>query len=313
VTGDGTHVVSVRAVDATGNVGEARPLTVGIDTTAPVSQAAYDPTDRTVDLSAADAGAGVDRIEYRLDGGAWQTYAAPVELGAAAATLQHRGVDALGNVEQAATLQVPAADAPLATTTTSAVAATDHLALGGRLDVAVRVTGPALPDGAMPTGGLTLREGPTVLATATLSSGRATLTVPATALGLGRHRLTVAYAGDASHAASQDDVDVTVAKASSHTTVRAPRAVGSAHRARVTVLVNGPVSGALPVTGRITLTVRKGRTVVLRHATLAAGRARVTLPRLRPGRYRLTATYAGSADVAGSTASTTLRITKAGR
>jgi hypothetical protein len=305
VSGDGLHTVEVVAVDAAGNTGEVRPLTFGIDATAPVSKATLDAQTRTVELAAVDAGAGLERIEYRLDGGAWTTYDVPVELGAAATTLEHRAVDRLGNVEDAGTLEVPAAGDEPAASVTAATPVADQVALGATARVAVRVSG---ADG-VPTGPVTLLEGGTTLAAATLVDGRATLSVRATTLGLGAHSLTVAYAGNATYAASDDTVRIQVTKARSTTTVSAPAEITTRQRATVSVRV----TAALPVTGSAKVVVRQdGRVVVTRTVTLSGGRASVELPRLDRGRYRVTATYTGSATVSGSVGSDVLRVTRAG-
>ncbi|MEI5676385.1 MULTISPECIES: alpha-L-arabinofuranosidase C-terminal domain-containing protein [unclassified Nocardioides] len=303
VTGDGQHTVRVRAVDAAGNVGEVRPVVVGIDTTAPVTRAAWDDEERTVTLTGADSGAGLDGIEYRLGTGPWTSYDGPVEVGAAATTLQHRGTDALGNTEEPGTLEVPAAGAPQAVTTTAGVVGTDPVAIGGTVRVQVRVTGGS------PTGAVRLLQGSRVRATATLAGGRATLAVPAATLGVGAHALTVAYAGDAGHTASTDGVSVRVVRASSSTTVTARRTTA---RKKAKAVVK--VRSAVAATGRVAVVVRKGGRVVARATVpLRGGAATATLPRLKAGSYRVTATYAGSAGVAPSSGSSALRVTKAGR
>jgi PKD repeat protein/type 1 glutamine amidotransferase len=71
----------------------------------------------TVTLAAQDAGSGVDRTEYALDGGAWTAYGGPVTVsGDGAHTLQYRSADKAGNVEDAKTLPVKIdATAPLTT------------------------------------------------------------------------------------------------------------------------------------------------------------------------------------------------------
>ncbi|WP_193605190.1 alpha-L-arabinofuranosidase C-terminal domain-containing protein [Nocardioides dongkuii] len=305
VTGDGLHTVSVRAVDASGNVGEVRPLEVGIDATAPVTSAAYDAAARTVTLTGADSGAGLGRIEYRLDGGAWTTYGGPVAVGDRAVTLEHRGVDALGNTEEPGVLEVPAEGAQPAATTTAAVVANDRVELGGTVRLRVRVTG------GTPTGAVTVLAGDDVLASGALTGGRATLRVPAAELGAGRHTLTVRYAGDAAHAASEDAVGVRVLRASSRTEVT----VRGRTTTRTQATVRVQVAAAVAAAGTVRVVVRSGgsvlatRTVALRRG----GDATATLPRLRAGGYRVTATYAGSADVAPSSGSTALRVTKAGR
>ena len=108
MTGNGLHTVAWRAVDAQGNIGEVRPVVVGIDAEAPVTAADLDAGARTVTLTAADSGSGVASTEYRLGDGAWTTYDEPVAVGDDATTVAFRSTDELGNVEEAGTLAVPA-------------------------------------------------------------------------------------------------------------------------------------------------------------------------------------------------------------
>ena len=94
----------------------------------------------------------------------------------------------------------------LEVTTTTATADPCEYGTDGTVEVTVA-------SATTPTGDVELRAGDVVLDTATLTAGAATLTVPGTALAPGEHSLTVAYLGDATHAASVDSVTVTVAKA----------------------------------------------------------------------------------------------------
>ena len=83
-------------------------VTAGVpDTTAPTSAATLDPPGGTstgpvtVTLTGADndGGSGLDKLEYRLDGGAWTTYSTPVTCSATGQhTLEHRATDKAGNV-----------------------------------------------------------------------------------------------------------------------------------------------------------------------------------------------------------------------
>lgn len=306
VAGDGLHTVQVRAVDATGNVGEIRPLTVGIDASAPVSQAAFDAVSRTLTLTAADAGSGVERIEYRLAGGAWTSYADPVRLGAAATTVDHRAIDRLGSVEEAGTLDVPAAGTQLATTVTAAVQLQDPVRLGSPVRVGVTVSG----RGSTPTGTVALADDEGTLATATLVDGRAVLAVASAKLGVGAHTLSVSYGGDAANAASRDTVTVVVGKARSTTTAGVRPRSATSRRAVVAVRV----SAAVAADGKVRIKVRQdGRVVRTRTVALADGRARLVLRSLATGGYRISVTYAGSATVAPSSGRTGLRVTGAGR
>ena len=87
-------------------------ITPGVpDTTAPTSAAALNPATPgpggtytgpvTVTLTGTDntGGSGLDKLEYRLDGGAWTTYTTPVPVAATGPhTLEHRATDLAGNV-----------------------------------------------------------------------------------------------------------------------------------------------------------------------------------------------------------------------
>ncbi|MDA0180072.1 ThuA domain-containing protein [Solirubrobacter phytolaccae] len=78
-------------------------ITAGVpDTTVPTSAATTAGTGPvTVTVTGADevGGSGLDKLEYRLDGGAWTTYAEPVVVSAVGAhTVEHRATDKAGNV-----------------------------------------------------------------------------------------------------------------------------------------------------------------------------------------------------------------------
>lgn len=300
VSGDGLHTVAVRAVDAAGNVGEVRPLTVGIDARAPVTRATLD--GRTVTLAAADAGSGVDRVDYRLGDGPWTAYDAPVQVGATATVVGFRAVDRLGNVEPAGVLEVPASGAQLAATATAAVTDEDGVRLGRPARLSVSVTS----DGSSPTGAVTVVDGSGALASGTLVDGRATLRVDTADLGVGSHLLTVRYAGDATHAPSQDTVTLEVVKARSRTDVVVKHRLPSARKA----VVVARVRAAVAATGTVRVTVRTSGTSRSRTVALRDGKARLVLRGLARGTHRITVAYAGSPDVAPSRASTVLRVTR---
>ncbi|WP_425556788.1 ThuA domain-containing protein [Dactylosporangium darangshiense] len=108
VSGDGTHQVRYRATDTAGNVSAVGTQEVKIDATAPVTTASFAPaTDAgwhngatPVTLAAADAGSGVSKVEWSLDGGAWTPYTAPVNVtGEGQHELLYKATDAAGNVE----------------------------------------------------------------------------------------------------------------------------------------------------------------------------------------------------------------------
>jgi len=114
VSAEGKHTVTFRATDEAGNVEEAKSIALEVDLTAPTTTATLNPANPdkksgvykqavTVTLAAGDgSGSGVARTEYRINGGAWQTYAAPFTLTADGQyTVDYRSVDKAGNTESA--------------------------------------------------------------------------------------------------------------------------------------------------------------------------------------------------------------------
>ena len=86
----GRHTLEYRSVDAAGVVEEATSVALNIDYGAPQTSARLEPAQPgaggtytgpvTVALDAADGDGEVDKTEYRVDGGAWQTYVAETTL-----------------------------------------------------------------------------------------------------------------------------------------------------------------------------------------------------------------------------------------
>ena len=131
---DGVYDLHVRSVDVAGNDEDEQTVEIGIDQTAPTSTAQLTSAQPrgggvhrapvTVALAAVDAQSGVIELEYRLDGGEWQSYTSPFTVSALGGHLvEHRALDDAGNLENAkeasfaigSTVQpgVGAEDAPL--------------------------------------------------------------------------------------------------------------------------------------------------------------------------------------------------------
>ncbi|WP_024286853.1 alpha-L-arabinofuranosidase C-terminal domain-containing protein [Cellulomonas sp. KRMCY2] len=212
---DGNVDVAARATDAAGNVSEPVVAPVRIDATPPTSTATVDEVARTVTLTGQDETSGLDRLEYRVDGGAWAVATGPVTVGAQATVVEHRGVDVAGNVGQVGTVQVPP-DADLVGTRV----------LGVAIPGAVRVGSPALvvatvrpvsprPSGAAvrPSGTVEVVAGGAVIGSATIRYGVALVVVDTSALPVGRQSLVLAYSGDDRYAASSGAVSLTVLRA----------------------------------------------------------------------------------------------------
>ncbi|MEI5671761.1 MULTISPECIES: fibronectin type III domain-containing protein [unclassified Nocardioides] len=164
----------------------------------------------------------------------------------------------------------------------------------------VRVTARVAPvAGVVPAGSVVVRDGRTVVATGVgvNASGVATAVLPRT-LSAGRHALTVTFVprGTTVRGGTSAPVLVNVTKARSTTRVTAPARVRPGQRGRLTVRVSVPGVAA----PNAALVVRNGKRVVAR-VVLKAGKATVRLPRLAPGKHRITVAYVGTGNVAGST------------
>lgn len=113
---DGTHIVEFYSEDFAGNEESAKSVQVKIDTLAPSTDHETSGTagtdewytaDVTVSLTSSDATSGVRYTHFRIDGGAWQEYEAPVTISSDGThTLVFRSIDHAGNVEDAITIEV---------------------------------------------------------------------------------------------------------------------------------------------------------------------------------------------------------------
>lgn len=156
------------------------------------------------------------------------------------------------------------------------------------------------------TGTVQIREGATVLGSATLTGGTASVVVGGSALGVGPHTLTVDYLGDASHAASTTTCSMTVTSppvddTETTTSVSGPLVLEYGVASSVTVTV----TGAPPVTGTVEL--REGGTLIGsgqlsgasgKRAKAVQASATITIPAtaLEVGAHTLTASYLGDVD-----------------
>lgn len=308
LTTNGIHTVSARAVDAEGNTSPTRPQTVAIDTKAPVSLATL--IGRSVAIRAADAGAGVAKIEYRTTASQpWQVYSAPVVVGNAATIIWYRATDKLGLTEDAATIVVPASDSEAGTT--AVVGTATQVTYGKTGSVSVRVLGTK----SVPTGTVRVQANGVLLGSGTLKNGRVSVSVAARSLPVGTHQVTVSYSGDTANRPGQDTLAIKVVKATSKAKVSAKVVrSGSATKARsvratVTVRSSTAISGKV----RVRVVNSKGKTLATKAVKVSGSstaKVRITLPKkLSPGKYKVTAQYLGSATVSSSkTVTTSVRV-----
>jgi hypothetical protein len=289
VTGDGVHEVAVRESGAA----TSQVVTVAVDTSPPSSSASV--SGGTVTVSAADATSGVERIDYRTDPAAdWSSYTGPVQV-PPGTTVNHRAVDAAGNVGQvgaASTIQAPGASEP------------PPAAGAPEATQVPRVSGTAMV-------GRTLQASPGVWnvegvalsyqwwrdGTAIAGATYATYAVGQPDIGGGLAVQVTATAPGRPTGTARSAQTSPVVRAVTRTTVSMPVRVKV--RARVSAVGVVPTGVVRIYDGRRLL-----KRVVLRDGTAVT---RISVP-VR-GRHRIVVRYAGSASAAPSSGSVRLRVT----
>ncbi|MFE9063269.1 beta strand repeat-containing protein [Streptomyces violaceusniger] len=165
------------------------------------------------------------------------------------------------------------------------------------------------PSTCVPTGTVTftIAGGPTLTGTLN-ASGQACVTT--SAIPVGTHSVTAAYAGNTGVAGSSASGSVTIGQAASTTTLTitpASPVCGQAVTLCAQVTTNAP--GTCVPTGTVTFVIAGGPTLT---GTLnASGQACVTTSAIPTGAHAVTATYGGNTGVAGSSASGSVTVGQA--
>ena len=201
----------------------------------------------------------------------------------------------------------PAKTTPLVTVTPSSSSITTAQALSVTVAVSGGTGNPT------PTGAVTLAGGGFSSAAATLSSGSATISIPAGSLTNGSDTLTVIYTPDSNSssiynsATGSNSVTVTTPAKTTPTVTVTPSAssITPAQSLTVTVAVSGETGSPTP-TGSVTLS--SGSYSV--QQTLASGAASFTIAAgtLGNGANTLTASYSGDATYALGSSTTTVTV-----
>ncbi len=150
-----------------------------------------------------------------------------------------------------------------------------------------------------PGGSVTFRIGGSTVATASLVSGSASVSIDTSQYVPGNYAVTATYGGDASDAASSATQTVTIAKDSSATALAISPSVVSGKPFVATVTVTKPNLPGVP-TGTVQL-LENGK--VIGSAALSNGQATITSSTtgVSAGSYALSAVYLGDARSAAST------------
>ena len=192
---------------------------------------------------------------------------------------------------------------------TTTVTATPNTSVCGQQVTLCAHVATTSPGTCTPTGTVSfaVSGGPTL--TAALD-GAGNACVSTSAIPVGAHSVTATYAGDAGVSGSSDTTPVTVNQGASAISVSvspSPSVCGEAVTicAQVTV---GPPS-TCTATGTVTFAVSGGPTLT---GTLnGSGQACVTTSAIPVGMHTVTVTYLGSANIAGSSASTPVTVNQA--
>jgi Bacterial Ig-like domain (group 3)/MBG domain/FG-GAP-like repeat len=159
------------------------------------------------------------------------------------------------------------------------------------------------------SGTITFKQGAnTVLGTATLVNGSATL--PLSTLGVGPHSVTAVYGGDTNNTGSTSPAVTQQVAAPSPTTTTLASSLNPADVTQ-TVTFTAVVSSSAAGTPSGTVTFRSGKSTVLGTAALSGGQAVFSTSSLPAGSLGITAVYSGDSTFAGSTSATLMQTVNA--
>ncbi len=296
-----------------GSTSPALPFTVGQSTTGtavtafPVSPTSAQTVTLTATVSATSPGSGTPGGSVQFFNGSSSLGTSTLTNGVAtlttsALTVGGNSVTAnyLGNTNYSSSVS-PAVNVPVASTATSTTTlnfSPNSPVFGQNVTLTATV---APTTSGTPTGSVEFFNNSTLLGTGTLSSGVATFST--TALALGSNSLTAVYSGDSNFTSSTSTaVPLTVQQASSSTAVTYfPVSPISGQ----SVTLTATVSAATPGSGTPTGTVQfLNGTDVLGTSNLTNGVATFTATTLATGPNSITAQYLGNSDFTGGTSPT---------
>ncbi|MBO3100816.1 S8 family serine peptidase [Cellulomonas fengjieae] len=232
-------------------------------------------------------------------------------LGADGATIGvHKGTGATDgkllvfqhhNADPVSRVQVVDVTVPAATPTTTTLAVTGGKKAGQELTLTATVAP------AEATGTVRFLDGETEIGSAAVSAGTASVKVK---LGAGKHSLTATFTPDSGLYAPSTSAAVPVTVTASSSTTAITLSKNSATYGTVTTATVVVTGASAAPTGTVEIK-EKGVTLASGPLTVSGlkGTATIALPAdLAAGTHQLTAVYAGSADVTGSTSQRSYRV-----
>jgi hypothetical protein len=182
--------------------------------------------------------------------------------------------------------------------TTAKITSSANPAVWGQVVVFTATVTPKSPGSGVPTGTATFYDGNTLLATVTMSNGKAAYAT--NSLSIGTHSIKVVYSGDANFTGCTSSAfSQTVNKARSTVSLSSsanPSPFGQP--LTLTAAVSPVYPGAGVPTGTV---IFMDGSKVIGSATLSGGSASITISSLARGTHHLTAKYGGDADFNSST------------
>ena len=164
---------------------------------------------------------------------------------------------------------------------------------------------PVAPATGTPTGMVTFLDGSTLLGTATLSTGVATLSI--NTLGVVSHSITAQYGGDANNiSSSAAALTQQVNKAMTTTNITPPAAIGLGQSAVMQTSVSVVSPGTGTPTG--TIAISDGGAGATDGCTITLPATSCSLTPTNAGNLPVTATYSGDANFLSGTATASLSV-----
>ncbi len=248
-------------------------------------------------------------VTFSVNGQA-QTPAVPLNNGSASFTLSNLAASATpysvtaaysGDTNVAASTSSAASVTVNKAATTTVLTSAPNPSLAGQTFVLTAAVSTSATTARPITGTVTFTEGATVLGTASVNGGVATLSIPS--LAVGSHSLTATYGGDNNFTGSAGGTTQVINPIATTTTLTmAPNPSFAGQAIVLTATISPGVATALAITG--TVTFSEGATV-LGTATVSSGVAALSVPPLAVGSHNLTATYSGEVNFSGSAGNAT--------
>jgi hypothetical protein len=198
--------------------------------------------------------------------------------------------------------QLPFASTETPLTPTAATLSLSASSVSYGKEQSEKVTVTVTASGATPTGKVTVKSGPATACTVTLSAGKGSCTLAATAFGAGKVTLTASYPAGVKFAPSTSagkSFTVGKAKSAAALTLSATKITyGKEQSEKFSVKISPQYSGT--PAGKVTIKAASATACTI---TLSSGKGSCTLGKtaLKAGSHHVTAVYAGSTDFGSST------------